>query len=320
MSNRNPGLCLPSRKRDNPNAQAGFSLVEVLLIISMLSAIIIPFTLIMTQTAQTSRGGYLQSTRSILLNSLKDEINPDEPNFVSRFTDSSMNTSVSESGQTIPYRRVVDTTNSGATTSMKRTTDFYLYNNSTDATSSPRYKTTLIQYAKVLRYRFGDYTNSLIDNCGRNWFGDYYLYDATNKIAGMTASYSTASVSDDIVNTTGNDDALFQNYRYAPTINFSADVENGAYTVKMYFAETWNAINGTTSTRRFNIYLEGVKMNTYGPYSPYEATGALYTADVKSYDVNVTDGVLNLTLSIDSSSNDPNAFINAIEIKKRTQQ
>ena len=319
MSNPIPVLCQPSRKRDNPNAQAGFSLVEVLLIISMLSAIIIPFTLIMTQTAQTSRGGYLQSTRSILLNSLKDEIDPDEPNFVSRFTDSSMNTSVSESGQTIPYMRVVDATNSGATTSMKRTTDFYLYNNSTDATSSPRYKTTLIQYAKVLRYRFGN-TNSSIDNCGRYWFGDYYLYDATNKIAGLAASYSAGSTVSDIINTTGNDDSIFQYNRYANPLNFSADVENGAYTVKLYFAEAYAAINSTTSKRRFNIYLEGVKMNTDGPYSPYESTGGLYRADVRMYDVNVTDGVLNVSLQTDSTSDDPNAFINAIEIKKRTQQ
>lgn len=298
--------------------QSGFSLIEVLMIITMLSAIVIPYTLIMTQTSQISRGAYIQSTRSILLGSLKDEINPDEPNFVSRFTDSSMNTGVSESGQSIPYRRVVDSTNSGASTSMKRTTHFYLYNNATDASNAPRYKTTVIQYAKVLRYRFGN-TNSLIDNNGRYWFGDYYLYSAANEIAGMTSSYSSTTVSDDIINTTGSDDDLYQNYRYAPTINFSADVENGTYTVKLYFAETYSGISATNK-RRFNIYLEGTKMNTEGPYSPYESTGGLYRADVKTYDVNITDGVLNVVLQIDSTSNDPNAMLSAIEIKKRTQQ
>jgi Tfp pilus assembly protein PilV len=297
----------------------GFSLIEVLLIIAMLSLMMIPFTLIMTQTAQMSRGGYLQSSRSLLLNSLKDELSPDDPNFVNRFTDSSMNTSVSESGQFLPYMRVVDITNSGATVSMKRTTHFYLYNNSTDATGSPRYKSTTIQNATALRFRFGN-TDAVIDNNGRYWFGDSYLYDATHKIPGLTSSYTVLNTNSDILNTTGLDDSLFQYNRYNSPLNFSADLENGAYTVKLYFAEIYNVINSTTSKRRFNIYLEGVKMNTDGPYSPYESTGGAYLADVKTYDINITDGVLNISLQIDASSNDPNAFLSALEIKKRTQQ
>lgn len=298
-------------------ANQGFSLLEVLMCITMLTLIMLPFTLMTTQSGQMARLHYIQSTRTILLNSLKNELAPGDPNFVANYTDGSMNTSVSDSGQSIPYRVMADTTTAGATTSMKRTAHFYLYNNSTDATNAPRYSSTLVQYPKVIRQRME--SSGLVDTVSQYWWPDSALYSSGNKIPGKLAAYSTCCTPVDMMNVSGADDTLFQTNRYANPLNFSADVENGAYTVKLYFAEEWWPIDATTTRRLFNIYLEGSKVNTTGPYSASESAGGLYRAIIQMYDVNVTDGVLNVSLVPDSATNDPNAFLTAIEIRKRSQ-
>jgi prepilin-type N-terminal cleavage/methylation domain-containing protein len=299
-------------------ASRGFSLVEVLMCIAMLAMITLPFVLMTTQTGQLARAGYMQSTRTILMNSLKSELANGDPNFIANYTDGSMNTGVIDSGQTMPYRVAVDNTTVGATTSMKRTTHFYIYTDATDATNAPRYTSTYVQAPKVIRQRMT--SSGLIDNLNRYWWGDSNLYSSGSKIPGKLAAYTGNVTASDALNATGNDDALFQSYKYANPLNFSADVENGAYTVKLYFAEMFAGINATTNRRLFNIYLEGVKVNTEGPYSPMESTGGLYRADIRMYDVNVTDGVLNVSLQTDGGSNDANAFLTAIEIRKRSQQ
>lgn len=294
---------------------AGFSLVEVLLIISMLSLIMVPYTLVMSQTTQGSRGLYLQSTRSILLNSLLDEMDPERTTYYFRFNDSSMDTTVSESGQTIPIMRKVDVTNSGATDSLKRTVNFYLYNNSTDANTAYRYKTRVVQSVRNLRQRTGTGV-SMIDTANNLWQNTATTYDSATKVPGLVASYSyDATACPDIINTTGNDDNLLCKNSFGASISYSADVENGPYTVKLYFAEINSSINGTTNRRLADITIEGVQM-TQAPYSPYEATGGTGRAHVKMYDVNVSDGTLNITISKNASSNDSNVFVNAIQILK----
>lgn len=90
-------------------SRGGFSLLEVLLIIGMLSVTILPFTLLMSQTAGNARGAYLQSSRSILLNSMMDEATIDRNFYYPQYSHA-MNSSVSESGQVLPFRRAVDTT------------------------------------------------------------------------------------------------------------------------------------------------------------------------------------------------------------------
>lgn len=300
-------------------AQGGFSLIEVLMCLTMMALIMLPFTILMTQTGQVTRGAYLQSTRTILLNSLKSELSPGDPSFATTFTDGSMNTTVTDTGQTMPYMRVVDTTTAGATNSLKRTTLFYLYTNSSDATSAPRYKTDMVQYPKVFRIRFG-LSTGVIDADNRYWYGDGTLYNSANKIPGQLASYSTSNYSgNDILNTSNNDDLIYQPERTVGTDNFYADVANGAYTVKIYMCETTPGRNATNSRRVMNFYLEGIKVNTDGPYSTYESTGGTNFAEVKMYDVNVTDGTLNFTCSVDSSSNDPNCNVHGLEIIKRDQ-
>jgi Tfp pilus assembly protein PilV len=295
-------------------SRQGFSLVEVLMIMTFLSVTMVGFMMMMSQASQSSKGTYVQSSRSMLLNELLTEMSPDRPTFATLFTDGSMNTATSESGQTLPYMRKVDIMNAGATTAMKRTTHFYLYNNATDATSAPRYKTTIVQSANAIRMRIGS-TSGFIDTLGNYWYGDGNLYSNANKIGGPVAAYTitTSGLGHDILNT--NDDALFQHKRVAPTMDYSFDVENGAYLVKLYFAETYNSINSTTFRRLMNISLEGSQVNS-SPYSPYELTGGRDWADIQSYDVTVSDGTLNITLQQDATSDDQ-CFLNGIEIQKR---
>jgi hypothetical protein len=162
-------------------------------------------------------------------------------------------------------------------------------------------------------------TSGLIDNNGNYWQGDGNLYSAANKVGGPTANYIISSTGwgQNILNTQGNDDALFQYKRVDNPMNYSFDVENGAYTVKLYFAESHSLINDTSNKRRFNILLEGSQVNTT-PYSPYELTGGAYRADIQSFDVTVSDGTLNISLVLDASSDDPYACLSGIEIRKRT--
>ena len=296
------------------HAAGGLSLIEILLIMVLISATVVGFMMVVSQNRQTARGMYLESSRSLLFNDLLSEMNVDRPTFATLFTDGSMNTSISESGQTLPYRRVVDLTNAGATTAMKRTIHFYLYNNATDATNAPRYKTAVTQSTNVLRLRFGN-TTGLIDNTGNYWYGDNSIYSSSNKVPGMTVTNTRVNRSgNDITNTSGNDDALFQYYQKAANLYVNADVDNGSYTVNLYFCEAGEI----GSTRRLmNIYLEGKRMNPV-PYSTLDSTGALYRAEIKSYDTYVTDGVLNIQISKDLNSTETNAMLSAVEIKKRT--
>jgi len=306
----------PVRKR---RAISGFSLLEVLMCLTMLTLMMLPLTIALGSSSQSARGAYVQSTRSILLNSLKNETTPTSPTYVSNFTDSSDVTTVTDNGQAIPYRRIVNTTTSGATNAIKRTTLFYIYTNATDASSAARYRSTLIAYPKVYRMRFGD-TPGVIDTLNRYWFSDnaaQLVYDGTNKVPGWTVANWTSNFwGNDILNTTGNDDYIFQAETGGTSVNYSMDVENGSYTVKLYFCETNS--NNTGTKRAMNISIEGVQMNTDGPYSPYQSTGGLDYAEVKMYDTTVSDGVLNITIAADSSASDPNANPHAIEVIKRT--
>jgi len=313
-------------------AASGFTLVEVLMCLTMLALIMLPFTLTMNSAGQSSKAAYLQSTRTILMNSLRAETTPLQPTYAANFTDGSMQTGVTDSGQTIAYRRVVDITNSPnsvpATTAMKRTTHIYLYTNSTDANNAPRYKTSVVSYPKVFRMRFGD-TTDVIDEEGRYWFSDagaQRVYDGTNKVPGWSATnWTSPHPGSDIINTAGRDDYLYQQETGGSPLNFAMDVEGSAstpvpYTVKILFAET-NTGDGLSNPRRMNFTIEGVSMNTTGPYDVYQGTGGNFNAaQMVMFDTVVSDGVLNITISSDSGSGDTNVNPHGIEVIRRTGQ
>jgi Tfp pilus assembly protein PilV len=295
----------------------GVSLIEVILAFALFSVLSLSMLQLISQVARNSKGTYIQSTRSLLLNRQMDEMSTNRGNFTSLFNDASMNTSLSDSGQVIPYMRKIDATNSNT---FKRVSYFYLYNQTTDPVTSAWYKAPLTQTTDEFRIRIGN-TSNLIDSSGKDWTGDSNAYDATNKVPGyVTGSSGTAGNNVvDIVNTSGNDDGLFQYYREgtgSTQINYNFDVPNGRYTVMLYFSELSASVTGSAPNRRLmDIYLEGILYN-FNPYSPYEITGGSNRGNVQSYDVGVSDGVLNVSIRRNSNSN-YDARISGIVVKKR---
>jgi len=301
-------------------AKPGTSLVEVLLCLTLLSLTVLPFTLMLGQNMQLSKKVYIQSTRSMFLSSAPDQMDFVRSDYYQQFNDSSMNTALSESGQTIPYMTTVDTTNSDA---MKRTAYLYSYDNTTDATSSPHYSLLLYDAAATLRRRCGS-SSAMMDSSGQEWMGDGLAYDTTKKQPGYVtgSSGTTGSNVVDILNASATDDPLYQYYREGTSstnVDYSFDVANGAYTVFLYFAELNSTITGSAPNRRLmDIYLEGSLQNASG-YSPYETTGATYLGNIQYYDITVADSVLNVSIRRNASSN-YDARISGIKVRKRLMQ
>lgn len=295
----------------------GVSLVEVLLILSLISVTVLPFMLLISQNSQLSRGVYIQSTRSLFQSNAGDMMDPLRPDFYTQFNDSVMNTGLSESGQTIPYMTQMDTTNSDT---FKKTAYLYTYNNSSDAVSSPRTIHKLFQSTDTFRLRCGT-SNALFDSAGQLWLGDGNAYDSSKKQPGYVtgSSGSTGSNLVDIVNTGSKDDPLFQYYREGTSstnVNYKFDVPNGNYVVSLYFSELNSSVNGSAPNRRLmDIYIEGSLQNATA-YSPYETTGGSYRGNVKQFEVTVGDSALDISIRRNASSN-YDARISGIVLQKR---
>ncbi len=286
-------------RRNRASGSRGFSLIEAVLSIGLLSITILPLVLLQSQKAILSRTNYVESSRMLHMSYYTDEMDPDRPSYSSLFVDSSMNAGLSESGQVIPYVRKPDTANSDA---FNRIIHFYQYQNATDSLTSPRSKVAFTHNAQEVRIRCGN-TADFMDSAGLYWYGDAYTYDSTLKRPGyVTGSHSGVLGASpgiaDIINT--QDDALFQSYREASgagnNIDYSFNVRNGAYTVKLYFAEVSAAVTGSAPNRRLiDIYIEGALQNSSG-FSPFETTGGANRATYLIYDVTVSDNVLNISI------------------------
>ena len=113
-------------------------------------------------------------------------------------------------------------------------------------------------------------------------------------------------------------DLIYYTERYATTtdqtgakiLNYAIPVpQNGTYTVKLHFAETFfNAVPGVTGYRKFNVDVEGGrKLTNFDPAKPFGSK----VAQAFTYDVTVNDGVLSIDL-VGVEGKDP--IINAIEV------
>ena len=113
-------------------------------------------------------------------------------------------------------------------------------------------------------------------------------------------------VSAGIANTT--DDAVYQTLRYGPNFSYAVPVANGAYDLKLQFAETY--FNGA-GRRIFDVKAEGGLV--VDNLDVWKAAGGQNVAKDVVVPVTVQDGVLNLQFI--SSVN--NAVINGIELTPR---
>jgi endoglucanase len=101
------------------------------------------------------------------------------------------------------------------------------------------------------------------------------------------------------------DPALYRTEHYSMD-SFSVKIPNGKYTVKLHFAETYEAITGS-GQRVFSFDVNGQK---FKDFDVWVKAGGRQTAYVETVNVDVTDG----TLKIVFTSGVDNPEINGIEI------
>jgi Tfp pilus assembly protein PilV len=302
---------------ENTRRQPGISLVEVLLTLTLMAATILPLIVLISQNAQISRSTYIQSTRSLFQANASSQMDPLRSDYYTQFNDTTMTTSLSESGQTIPYMAKVDTTNSDT---FKKKSYLYTYSSIDDAVNAPRTIHNIFQTASTFRLRCGR-NDSLMDSSNQFWTGDGNAYDGSKKQPGYVtgSSGTTGSNVVDIVNTSSVDDGLFQYYREgtgSTNVDYKFDVPNGNYLISLYFAELNASVTGSAPNRRLmDIYIEGTLQNS-SAYSPYETTGGSYRGNIQPFEVTVSDNVLNISIRRNASSN-YDSRISGIVIQKR---
>jgi len=140
-------------------------------------------------------------------------------------------------------------------------------------------------------------TDKLTDSEGNVWLADEGSSDGD--VFGV----------DDAVITNTPDSAIYQTERFGMTAyNFA--VPNGKYTVKLLFAEIYSGINGP-GDRVFSFSVQG---HEFTDFDIWVKAGGSNTAYIQSVDVDVTNGVLNITFT----PNVENPKISGIEILPRT--
>ncbi|HHG86274.1 MAG TPA: choice-of-anchor D domain-containing protein, partial [Bacteroidetes bacterium] len=128
--------------------------------------------------------------------------------------------------------------------------------------------------------------------------GDPFSADA------FSTGGNTSSVGNAIANTV--DDVLYQTERWG-NFSYNFPVSNaGLYEVRLHFAEIWSGAQ-SNGVRVFNMALEG--NNVLSNYDIFADAGG-YTATIKTFQVVVTDGSLDLTVA--ATANNPK--ISAIEV------
>lgn len=129
-----------------------------------------------------------------------------------------------------------------------------------------------------------------------NGGGDAYAAgDGTPYVADTAYDGGSVQVSSVDLPNTG-DDALYNNWRYG-NFAYRVSVYPGAYTVELHFADTYNSAPGQ---RIFDVAIEGTTvLDDFDIIAIAGANAAL----VRTFDVTVTDGVLDIALSNGSAGN-----------------
>jgi hypothetical protein len=93
-----------------------------------------------------------------------------------------------------------------------------------------------------------------------------------------------------VANTT--DDVLFATNRSGSSFSFSQAVANGSYQLTLNFADPTSTAAGQ---RKFNVFAEGTKV--LSSFDIFATAGSAKTAVTKSFNVNVTDGQIDLSFA-----------------------
>ncbi len=140
------------------------------------------------------------------------------------------------------------------------------------------------------------------DSQGRSWSADQAY---TSGGWGYVNGSAETIVSNPIANT--EDDVLYQSGRWNSTLEYRFTLSNKAWRVRLKFAEIYSPFTNP-GQRVFNVFIEGNQV--LSSFDIVASSGGQYTAIDYTFDVNLTDGILNITTSaiIDSPK------ISAIEI------
>ena len=98
---------------------------------------------------------------------------------------------------------------------------------------------------------------------------------------------------------------LYRTERYSLD-GYKVTVPNGTYTVRLHFAETYDEGISGVGDRVFGVSVEDAS----GSVDPVKDSGGLFRAAVKEFEVEVTDGVIDIDFSIEVQ----NPMINAVEV------
>jgi hypothetical protein len=288
--------------------QRGATLVEALFLIGFMAVFTLPMFLILGQNADTQAASSFQFTRDVVLNSLMDQIDADNPNFTGDYNDSTIQT-LTVGSVTIPYLRKVDVSNSNT---FLRRIHFYTYRSPTDAITAPATQQTRDYAIEELNIDVGNTSQYEIDPLLTSWVPDL-AYNASNKVPGFVSGGSIASISNNITNTSLHDE-IYQTYRTGTPLSYRFDVANGPYTVQLYFVEPSTSVNASNNRRLIDITIEESVVLT--GFSPFEVLTSANTGHIRVFDTTVSDGALNVVLSRSASSNqDP--VLSAITVIRR---
>jgi non-lysosomal glucosylceramidase len=157
--------------------------------------------------------------------------------------------------------------------------------------------------ASYYRINCGNVTFTAKDSLNRNWAPDQaYTTGGYGYVAGTGTE---ANVGNAIANTT--DDVLYQSGRYGGGLEYRFTVPNGPWRVVLKFAEIYTFT--VPGQRVFNVSIEGTPVLTN--FDIISAGGSAFTAVDRTFDVTVSDGVLNILFTT-GTADVPK--INAIEI------
>lgn len=167
--------------------------------------------------------------------------------------------------------------NSGSYTATLKVTD----NGGLTATSTVAITVSSSTPSTAL-YRINAGGPAYTDGSGNSWSADQYFDSGIT----YTNAVPIAGTSDD---------TLFQSERYGttPNLSYSLPVANGSYTVTLGFAEIYSGAQ-SVGARVFNVSMEGVVVEQN--LDVFKTVGG-YTALTRTYDVSVSDGVLNISFT-----------------------
>ncbi len=175
-------------------------------------------------------------------------------------------------------------------------------------------------------------TNEYTDTLGRRWLPDAPYLATSSGAAQITAFAGIGPVTNTLPGDRYLPDAMLNSERwFNGHIRYQVGVPNGFYTVLLYFAENYppavspalGGTGGANAARLFDLEVEGQRVNAYNQADaalpPYgDGQGRLYTATQVKFDVEVTDGLLDIAVLDRGPGNPPeNAAIKGFAILAR---